>query len=102
MGGEGYKRLPVYLPDTYRFPSLEGRFDASQVDLATAAFEKIERSTVIDFSKLTYISSAGLGVLVATYRRLHEKGENLTLRHMNQSVRNIFRLSGLDRLFKIE
>ena len=81
---------------------LRGRFDASQVDRAEAAFDKIERSIVVDFSELTYISSAGLGILVATYRRLNETGENLTLRHMNQSVRNIFRFSGLDRLFKVE
>ena len=81
---------------------LEGRFDASEVDQAQAAFDKILQSTVVDFSKLTYISSAGLGVLVATYRRLSETGENLTLRNMNPSVRNVFRFSGLDRLFKME
>jgi anti-anti-sigma factor len=81
---------------------LAGRFDASQVKKAEAEFNKIERSTVVDFSKLDYISSAGLGVLVATYRRLNEKGENLTVRDMSEHVRNIFHFSGLDQLFEIE
>jgi anti-sigma B factor antagonist len=81
---------------------LDGRFDASEAGAARTAFDRIQKSTVVDCSKLVYISSAGLGVLVATYRRLNETGENLTLRHLSQPVRNVFRLSGLDRLFKIE
>ena len=81
---------------------LAGRFDATQVAGANVEFSKIEQSTVVDFSKLDYISSAGLGVLVATYRRLNEKGENLKLINMSQHIRNVFQFSGLDRLFVIE
>lgn len=81
---------------------LAGRFDASQVAKAEVEFNKIENSAVVDFSKLDYISSAGLGVLIAAYRRLSEKGGNLTIRDMNQHIRNIFHFSGLDRLFRIE
>ena len=79
-----------------------GRLDAAQCEKAQGFMDGLEGANTLDFAGLEYISSAGLGVLVATYRRLSETGENLTLRHLNQSVRNIFRFSGLDRLFKIE
>lgn len=81
---------------------LSGRFDATQVQKANDVFKSIDHSAVVDFTDLEYISSAGLGVFLSTLRRLSETGNNLKLVNMNKHVRDIFRYSGLDKLFEVE
>lgn len=80
---------------------LIGRFDASQVDKAKEAFGAITESTVINFQDLDYISSAGLGVLLATQKRLSESGEALKLTNMSKHIRDVFRYAGFDTIFDI-
>jgi anti-sigma B factor antagonist len=81
---------------------LAGVFDASQVVTAEEVFDKLTDSTVIDFSKLEYISSAGLSVLLRTQKKLSEKGGELTLRNLSSHISDVFRFAGFDLIFKIE
>ena len=80
---------------------LAGRFDASQTATATKVFDQVSGPLVVDCEKLEYISSAGLGVLVATYRRLNDQGAGIQLQNTNAHIRNIFHYSGLDKIFEI-
>jgi anti-anti-sigma factor len=79
-----------------------GRFDAAQVGIAKAALGKIEQSGTIDLARLDYISSAGLGALLETYKRLNDQGGTLTLKNVSLHVRNVLHFAGLDRLFMFE
>jgi anti-anti-sigma factor len=81
---------------------LKGRFDAAQVDAAKAVLDQLRTTTAIDFSGLEYISSAGLGVLVATQRRLRDSGQKLILRNLTGYVRDIFRIARFELIFDIE
>ena len=72
---------------------LSGRFDASQVDQASEVFDRITTTTNVNFADLDYISSAGLGVLLKTQKRLREKGEGLILVRMKKMVRDVFRIA---------
>ncbi|MFH1942431.1 MAG: STAS domain-containing protein [bacterium] len=81
---------------------LRGRFDASQVEKATNALNQINESHTINFKELEYISSAGLGVLLATQKRLSEKGHKLKLIQMNNHIRDVFKWAGFDLVFEIE
>jgi anti-sigma B factor antagonist len=81
---------------------LVGRFDASQTDRAKQVFGTLDGSAVVDFSQLDYISSAGLGVLLFTQKRLVAAGESLKLTHLNDHIREIFRIAGFDRIFEVE
>lgn len=80
---------------------LSGRFDASQVAKARAFFSSISTGRTVNFAELVYISSAGLGILLATQKRLSDRGEGLTLIHVNSHIRDVFRFSGFDQIFKI-
>lgn len=82
--------------------ALIGRFDASKVDAAKEVFAAIDRHAVVDFSRLDYISSAGLGVLLATQKRLLGIGHGLKITHLNGHLREIFRIAGFDSVFDIE
>ena len=80
---------------------LQGWFDASQVEIALPVFDKLDASTVVNFKDLEYISSAGLGVLLKTQKRLKGKGCGLRLINMNKHISDVFRYAGFDQIFEI-
>jgi anti-sigma B factor antagonist len=80
----------------------EGRLDASEAPKAQAFLDALPALDVIDLSRLEYISSAGLGVLLRTQKRVQQRGSGLRLVKANRHVRNIFHYSGFDRIFEIE
>ena len=81
---------------------LVGRLDAAEAEQAAAAFAGLEGPIVADCSDLEYISSAGISVLLVTYKRLLEKGHSLRLSAVQPRVRNVFVYSGLAPLLGIE
>ena len=81
---------------------LFGRFDASQTERAREVLDEVAESRVIDFQGLDYISSAGLGVLLGTQKRLNDSGAGLKLINLNQHIREVFRIAGFDQVFEIE
>ena len=81
---------------------LVGRFDASQTAQAQAAFDRVAGTVRVDCSGLEYISSAGLGVLLKTQKRLGGAGGKLRLAGVSRHIRDIFVYSGFDQIFEIE
>ena len=80
---------------------LTGTFDAAQAGRAEEFFNSITSSCTVDCGELNYISSAGLGVLIATHKRLADKGGTLKLTNLSRHVRELFRYTGLDKVFDI-
>lgn len=80
---------------------LEGRLDASQVERAKEVLGAIATSCTVDFSRLNYISSAGLGALFATQKRLADQGHGLTLVNLSPHLRELFTIAGFDHIFTI-
>lgn len=81
---------------------LKGRLDSAHREEAQAFFDQLERGATLDCTELEYISSAGLGVLLKTQKRLLEHGGKLRLTGINPHLRDVFRYSGFDRIFEIE
>lgn len=81
---------------------LRGRLDASQVDAANAVLGAATGHTVLDCEGLEYISSAGIGVLIATLKNLRDGGGSLKLRNVPPRIMNLLQLAGLDRVLEIE
>lgn len=80
---------------------LSGILDSSSVDTAREVFQTIEGSCAVDFRSLEYISSAGLGLLLATQKRLSAGGGKLTLVNLPKNLLKIFQLAKFDLLFEI-
>jgi anti-sigma B factor antagonist len=80
---------------------LAGRFDASQAEKAKTIFLALSEGKTVDFAGLDYISSAGLGVLLAAQKRLSERGQSLRLINVNSHIRDVFHYSGFDQIFEI-
>jgi len=56
---------------------VDGRFDAAQAVKAQAFLDQVEGQCVLNLAKLKYISSAGLGVLLKTHKRLMGAGSGI-------------------------
>lgn len=82
--------------------ALAGRLDASQAPAAQAAFDRTQGAVVVDCARLDYLSSAGLGVLLKTQKRLMAAGGGLRLVGVSRHVHDIFVFSGFDQIFTIE
>ena len=67
-----------------------------------AFLDAIEAPRVFDFAGLEYISSAGLGVLLKTQKRLLASGGKLRLTGVSRHLQDIFQYSGFDQIFEIE
>jgi anti-anti-sigma factor len=81
---------------------LSGRLDASQVAKAAPVLDSIEESVTADLSRLDYISSAGIGVIVKMHKRLHASGHAVTLVNPTPHVKNVFHYAGLGSVFGLE
>ena len=80
---------------------LAGRFDAAEAERARQVFLHLNDGKVVDFARLDYISSAGLGVLLAAQKRLSERGKGLKLVNVNGHIRDVLHFSGFDQVFEI-
>ena len=80
---------------------LKGRFDAAEADRAGETFRTLGGPVTVDFSGVEYISSAGIAVILETYKRLKAANQAFRLVHLQPRVRNVFAYAGLDRLLDI-
>ena len=81
---------------------LRGRLDAVQAEPLIDVFRRISTSCTIDLRELDYISSAGLGILFATHKRLVDSGGALRLVHLKPHIRELFGIGGFDKIFELE
>ena len=86
--------------------AVEGRIDASNAAEAEEKIFKIKNDNpgkhiVVDADKLEYISSAGLRVILTAQNIMDEQGEMKVL-HANETVMEIFDITGLVDLLTIE
>lgn len=82
--------------------AVAGRLDAAQSPAAEAFLNSLQGTVTLDATRLDYISSAGLGVLLKTQKRLVTGGGKLRIRGLSKAVREVFAYSGFDQIFEIE
>lgn len=81
---------------------IAGRLDAAQCPAAQSFLDGVQGPVTLDCSRLEYISSAGLGVLLKTQKRLMASSGRLKLAGVNRHLQDIFQYSGFDQIFEIE
>lgn len=79
--------------DVYTAPQLRERLVALVEDGA--------RQVVVDLSRVEFLDSTGLGVLVGAFKRLRNVGGDLSLVCPRERLLKIFRITGLDGVFTI-
>lgn len=85
--------------------AVEGRIDTiTSQELENQINEEMGNfdSLIMDFTDLEYISSAGLRVLIATQKKLKPDNIPFVIKNVNDAIGEIFRMSGFDKILKIE
>ena len=82
--------------------AIAGSLDSMSAPQAQKAVEGVlsggAKKVALDFSKLDYISSAGLRVLLGAAKTLRASGGKLAFFGLNQSVREVFDISGFSTI----
>ena len=84
--------------------ALEGRLDTTTApELEEALKQGLGGATglTMDFSKLDYISSAGLRVLLSAHKAMSDKG-GMKVTNVNDMVREVFEVTGFSDILDIE
>ena len=81
---------------------ISGRLDATQAAAAQSYLDRFAGVVTLDCAGLEYLSSAGLGVLLKTHKRLLGAGGRLRLTEVSRHLRDIFSYSGFDQILEIE
>ena len=90
--------------DNFLTLKLEGRLDTTTApQLESELSENLNGVTelTIDFAELSYISSAGLRVLLATQKRMNKQG-SMKLINVNEIVMEVFEITGFSDILTIE
>lgn len=85
--------------------ALEGKLDAlTAPELQTKLIAEIEdsKNVVLDFSKLTYVSSAGLRVLVIGDKAAKAAGGTMTVKGVPEKIMEIFAMTGFKKILTFE
>jgi anti-sigma B factor antagonist len=84
--------------------AITGSLDSTTSPEAQKALDAVlagARNVALDFSGLDYISSAGLRVLLGAAKRLRASGGSLRMFGLNQSVREVFEISGFSAILPV-
>lgn len=57
-------------------------------------------NVILDFSKVTFMDSSGIGVVVGRYKKIASNGGNICVADVSKSVNRVFELSGLFKIIK--
>lgn len=92
------------IKDATLYYALEGRLDtitSPELEEELKASLEGAQALVLDFEKLEYISSAGLRVLLSAQKTMAKRGE-MKLTHVNETVMEIFEVTGFADILTIE
>ena len=60
------------------------------------------KDLVLDFAAVDYISSAGLRVLLMANQQMEDVDGNMSVKNVNEDVRDVFEMTGFDSLLNLE
>ena len=84
--------------------AIAGSLDSTTSPEAQKSIDSVvtrARKVVLDFSALDYISSAGLRVLLGAAKQLRGSGGSLGMFGLNQSVKEVFDISGFSSILPV-
>ena len=97
--------LSVERSDGILIAMAEGRVDSANAQefqgALTDAIDAADRAMVLDLGQITYISSAGLRVILLTARALKRQNAEMAVCSLSASIREVFEISGFDKIVPV-
>jgi anti-anti-sigma factor len=86
--------------------TLDGELDTAAAAEVEQTLQPLYNSNgldiVIDCTKLEYIASSGLRILISILKGAKNGGSKVTLKNMNDDIKDVFKLTGFLSLFNFE
>ena len=60
------------------------------------------RKTIFDFSRVTFMDSAGIGMIIGRYKMMKLIGGSLEIENINNNVKRILEMSGINKIIPIQ
>ncbi len=96
--------LSVNPSDNVVIVSIQGEIDSITGPELGAFFKEQltdQKNLIANFSKVGFLSTAGLRVLLATIKETRQAGGDLRLAKVQEEVYNVLKISGFTRIMKI-
>lgn len=74
---------------------------ANVLEIATSAIQQQALTCIIDISKLRYINSSGIGVLITILTKFRNKGGEVFLMKPSENVQKLLVITKLNAIFQI-
>ncbi|MCI8529627.1 MAG: STAS domain-containing protein [Lachnospiraceae bacterium] len=84
---------------------LEGRIDTMTAPEAQEALLPMVDnfgSIILDFEKVSFVSSAGLRVMLMLQKKCNAQGKEMKLIHVKPSIMEVFDMTGFSGMLRIE
>ena len=85
--------------------TLDGRIDGSNANefqsTLESAIDADDGTLILDFGKVSFISSAGLRVGLVMARKFNEPGKKFAVCALSDSVREVITISGFDQIIPV-
>ncbi|MBO4690080.1 MAG: STAS domain-containing protein [Paludibacteraceae bacterium] len=86
--------------------TLAGEMDTAAAVEAEETLKPLQatngKDVYIDCAELEYIASSGLRILLAILKSAKANGSRVVLRHVNDDIKNVFKLTGFINIFEFE
>ena len=98
--------LFMHWPSTFIPDEDDGYFIAVVQNMRRRIDNEIERympkEVIFDFNKVSFMDSAGIGLIIGRYKLINMIGGELKIANVNTQIQKIFEMSGLLRLIPVE
>ena len=86
--------------------TLEGELDTAAAAEVEKTLQPLYNSdgldVIIDCTKLEYIASSGLRILISILKSAKAGGSKVVLKNLNEDIQSVFKLTGFINLFDFE
>ena len=85
--------------------AITGRIDTQTApELERSLQESVDGATelILDFTDVTYISSAGLRTVITAQNWMDKKNGSMVVRNAGKNILNVFKVTGFDTFLTIE
>lgn len=104
-GKETMIKIVQTVKDNFQIIQLEGRLDSNTSPELSDFMKNNDfreyRGVILEMTKLNYISSAGLRVLLNSSKEFKTRNADFTLCGMQDHIREVFEISGFDTFLRI-
>lgn len=99
-------KITIQEQEAFTLVTLVGSLDTATAIEADNILKPITegdgKDIVFECEQLEYIASSGLRILLDVLKKTKVKGHKVTLRNVNDDIKNVFNITGFINLFEFE